>query len=270
MKEDTIGKKSTVHGSNRQITSVNAKQSDNSGANDAFKNKSMKNDNSNCNLDNKMKKRVRNVFTPEDDKKLRELIQIYGDHSWILVSSLMENRNPRQCRERWKHYLSCDYKDSAKPWTKYEDEVIILKYGELGPKWTKIAKELHGRSDLQVKMRYMKHLKNKNNEDDTESEQSTNINEFFPENKTEKVEIIQNNNNSFTNIKPTKDQESEKQDQTKQSNENELRNENDTQFDFNDDFDFMPSNIIMQSFDCNENNFIYQGFESDLSNWLFE
>lgn len=105
------------------------------------------------------KRKIRNKFTIEEDQKLRDLVSKYGDRSWGIISSLMENRSQRQCRERWKHYLSCDINESKKPWTKEEDLILILKYNELGPKWTKIARELPGRSDLQVKQRYFNHVK---------------------------------------------------------------------------------------------------------------
>ena len=109
---------------------------------------SRKNENINSFDNNTGKKRkIRNKFTPEEDQKLRELIQKHGDRSWNLVSSLMGNRSQRQCRERWKHYLSCDVNVASKPWTKEEDEILINKYNELGAKWTKIARELPGRSE---------------------------------------------------------------------------------------------------------------------------
>lgn len=46
-------------------------------------------------------------------------------------------------------------KNKNKKWTDVEDFIILQKYTELGPKWTKIARELPGRSDLQVKNRFM-------------------------------------------------------------------------------------------------------------------
>lgn len=130
---------------------------------------------------NIMKKRkIRNKFTPEEDKKLVDLIKQHGDRSWNLVSKLMGTRNQRQCRERWKHYLSCDMKNSLKPWTKEEDEILINKYNELGAKWTKIARELPGRSDLQVKVRYMKHLRHKKNKY-IHGESETSDEDFYPD-----------------------------------------------------------------------------------------
>lgn len=48
----------------------------------------------------KPKQIIRNKFTPEEDQKLRELVDKHGNRSWNLVSKLMGTRNPRQCLER--------------------------------------------------------------------------------------------------------------------------------------------------------------------------
>ena len=98
-------------------------------------------------------KRKREKFLHEEDQKLRELVSIYGECSWDIISEKMPNRNQRQCRERWKHYLSGT--KVKIPWTEEEDEVLFKKMSELGPKWTKIATFLNGRTDIQVKARWM-------------------------------------------------------------------------------------------------------------------
>ena len=67
-------------------------------------------------------KRKREKFLPEEDRQLRELVAIHGDSSWDIVAKNMPNRNQRQCRERWKHYL-CPGIDSS-PWTPEEDAII--------------------------------------------------------------------------------------------------------------------------------------------------
>lgn len=107
------------------------------------------------------KKKYRNKFTPQEDEQLKELVTKYGVRSWAIVSSYLPNRSPRQCRERWKHYLSCDTTEPNKEWTEEEDAIILKNFQELGAKWTKIARLLPGRSDLQVKMRCLKHLQPK-------------------------------------------------------------------------------------------------------------
>ena len=101
-----------------------------------------------------LKRRTRAKFFPEEDEKLRELVAEYGLHDWETIAELMPGRNPRQVRERWKHYLSSE--KPHEPWTKEEDELLFEKVHELGGKWTKIAKFLNGRTDLQAKLRWQK------------------------------------------------------------------------------------------------------------------
>ena len=98
-------------------------------------------------------KRKREKFLPEEDRQLRELVAIHGDSSWDIVAKNMPNRNQRQCRERWKHYLSSS--KAKVPWTPEEDDLLYQKMNELGPKWTKIAKYFDGRTDIQIKTRWM-------------------------------------------------------------------------------------------------------------------
>lgn len=98
--------------------------------------------------------RRRQKFMPEEDQRLIELVNEHGTSDWVLIASLMENRNPRQCRERWKHYLSV--RDTRKePFSPEEDRAISEKFNELGPKWTKIATFLPGRSDIDIKHRFL-------------------------------------------------------------------------------------------------------------------
>lgn len=99
-------------------------------------------------------KRRREKFLPEEDKKLKELVDEYGDQAWDLVVKEMPGRNIRQCRERWKHYLSSN--KGKQPWTPEEDQLLFDKMKEIGPKWTKLATYFNGRTDIQVKTRWMK------------------------------------------------------------------------------------------------------------------
>ena len=103
-----------------------------------------------------MTKRIRNKFRPEEDEKLRILVKKHGLHSWEKVADEMKTKNVRQCRERWKHYLCCN--DYYLEWAKEEDKIIIEKVKELGSKWTKISKFLPGRTDIQIKGRWLKKL----------------------------------------------------------------------------------------------------------------
>ena len=70
--------------------------------------------------------RRRFKFTSEEDEKLRDLVEQYGENAWVQVSAQMNGRNIRQCRERWKHYLSA-YKTSRDPFTEEENKIIMEK-----------------------------------------------------------------------------------------------------------------------------------------------
>lgn len=102
--------------------------------------------------------RRRQKFMPEEDQRLIELVNEHGTSDWVLIASLMENRNPRQCRERWKHYLSVR-ETRKEPFSPEEDRAISEKFNELGPKWTKIASFLPGRSDIDIKHRFVNFIR---------------------------------------------------------------------------------------------------------------
>ncbi|MDR0662179.1 MAG: SANT/Myb domain-containing protein, partial [Holosporales bacterium] len=48
----------------------------------------------------------RNMFTPEEDRLLREHVKVMGTKDWKGIAQQMSGRNARQCRERWKNYLA--------------------------------------------------------------------------------------------------------------------------------------------------------------------
>lgn len=108
--------------------------------------------------DRDRRQKNRSVFSIEEDEKLRRLVKEYGTQEWDLISEIMKTRNPRQCRERWKHYLSAP--NTNKPWTRKDDELLMINYRKYGKKWTKLAKFFRGRSDLSVKNRVEQLLKN--------------------------------------------------------------------------------------------------------------
>ncbi|KAK8870710.1 hypothetical protein M9Y10_008597 [Tritrichomonas musculus] len=91
-------------------------------------------------------------FKPEEDQKLRELVEKYGDSNWNLISSFMPNRSVRQCRERWNNNLSSNIlKDK---WSPKEDELLKQKYYEFGPKWKLLEKFFPGRTSYNIRNRW--------------------------------------------------------------------------------------------------------------------
>jgi hypothetical protein len=96
----------------------------------------------------------RQTFSFEEDMRLRALVARCPLGGWGEIAVLMGNRNIRQCRDRWKHYLSATKRNV--PWTIMEDQSLFEKYTEWGPKWTRIAAFLGDRTDTEVKNRWLK------------------------------------------------------------------------------------------------------------------
>ncbi|KAH0792087.1 Myb-like DNA-binding domain containing protein [Histomonas meleagridis] len=94
----------------------------------------------------------RQMFSAEEDFMLKNLVARFGDKDWKIIAENMPNRTTKQCRERYKNYLSPNIRND--PWTPEEDKILIQKYSELGPKWSTIASFLDRRSDVNIKNRW--------------------------------------------------------------------------------------------------------------------
>lgn len=92
-------------------------------------------------------------FSPEEDFRLRAIIMRFGDHDWNLISSLMKDRNPRQCRERWLKYLAPNVR--FEPWSPEEDHQLERLVHDFGQKWVKISRFFRNRTDINVKNRWL-------------------------------------------------------------------------------------------------------------------
>lgn len=122
----------------------------------------------------------RRTFCKEEDTRLVYLVNHYGKKDWKKIAEFMPFRSLRQCKERYEGYLAPNIvHDKFSP---EEDMLIIEKYNEIGPKWTKISKFLDGRSGNQIKNRYNIYLKDKVFKNDQEPIE---INEKVLKNKDE-------------------------------------------------------------------------------------
>jgi hypothetical protein len=88
-------------------------------------------------------------FSADEDANWKTLVLQYGERNWKRISSVMNNRTTRQCRERYKNYLSTDL--SVRPWSDAEDEILTQKVLELGQKWAQISRFFSSRSDVRLK-----------------------------------------------------------------------------------------------------------------------
>lgn len=96
---------------------------------------------------------VKSKFTPEEDKKLVELVNNSTDVDWNKIAAQFTNRNPRQCRERWQNYLNPSLTNNN--WTEEEDQLILERFKEMGPHWNAIGRTFVGRSGNAVRNRYL-------------------------------------------------------------------------------------------------------------------
>lgn len=116
----------------------------------------------------KKKPHPKNKFTPTEDQKLINIVKNYDFtllkqdsekksksdiHNWVEIAKQLDTgRNARQCRDRWINYLSPLVQKN--PWTDEEDKLLLQKYQEIGPKWTKIASFFDSRTDINLKNRF--------------------------------------------------------------------------------------------------------------------
>lgn len=110
----------------------------------------------------------RQMFTSDEDNLLMFLVSIYGTNQWNLISKSMGNRTIRQCRDRYKHYLS--KRGPIVECNIYEDKLLIEKHREYGQLWSKIVQFFPNRTETNLKTRF-EHLTKGNNEEISEPEQ---------------------------------------------------------------------------------------------------
>jgi hypothetical protein len=97
-------------------------------------------------------KMAKRRFSPEEDKTIIVLVEQYGPHAWSDISTHLVKRTPRQCRERYRHYLQPGIKNP--PWSPEDDLILAREYERLGPKWSTIREYLPGRTDVSIKNRW--------------------------------------------------------------------------------------------------------------------
>jgi hypothetical protein len=95
-------------------------------------------------------KRVR--FGESEDALLRALVLQYGLHGWREIAKHFPGRNVRQCRDRWKHYLSGSLAGAS--WSAEADEFLMSMVGNFGRNWKRIAAFFPDKSENEVHTRH--------------------------------------------------------------------------------------------------------------------
>ncbi|CAG8468428.1 9096_t:CDS:2 [Paraglomus occultum] len=91
---------------------------------------------------------MRRYWNPQEDDLLIELYTTLGP-AWGLISRNMKTRTARQCSERWYNALYPGIDNS--PLDSFERNTIETMYNIYGPKWSRIASSLPGRTPRMVK-----------------------------------------------------------------------------------------------------------------------
>lgn len=87
---------------------------------------------------------------PEHKKKL----------NWGMISKQITGRTAKQCRERWVNNLNPEIRKGG--WTPEEDKKILELFEMFPKKWAMISKNLEGRTENAVKIRYKSLTRNMN------------------------------------------------------------------------------------------------------------
>ncbi|GAB7337238.1 hypothetical protein MBLNU457_g2611t1 [Dothideomycetes sp. NU457] len=91
----------------------------------------------------------RGPWSQAEDSVLLNLVHTQGAHNWVRISSMIQTRSPKQCRERYHQNLKPHLNHD--PITPEEGALIEQMVAEMGKRWAEIARRLHGRSDNAVK-----------------------------------------------------------------------------------------------------------------------
>lgn len=162
-------------------------------------------------------KKKRNPFTKEEDDLLINLVKKFGTQnrsSWRLISYGMENRNIRQCRERYNFFLNTSSRKTDK-WSKEDDQLLLYQYSKIGPQWKKMEMFFEKRTLYDIKNRFntiMHRKKNKNNlnkDSSIENENNTFSNSKLQISSVFSYSTLNNNECFFNHIERTKNSDNE-------------------------------------------------------------
>lgn len=99
----------------------------------------------------------RHKFSKPEDERLTDLVYQYGTKKWRTIASLMEDRTPRQCRERWKYYLSLGENVNVNDnWNQEDDDLLISLYEKYGSKWSSMIGYFKNQTVVSLKNRFNK------------------------------------------------------------------------------------------------------------------
>ncbi|ELP92095.1 trichome differentiation protein GL1, putative [Entamoeba invadens IP1] len=88
----------------------------------------------------------------DEDLRLLSAVKSLGTKQWVEIAKLVGTRSRKQCRERYVNHISPSI--DKRPFSRKEDDAIYNGFYLLGNKWSKIAKNLEGRTARSIRNRY--------------------------------------------------------------------------------------------------------------------
>nr|AFX98073.1 R2R3 transcription factor [Cunninghamia lanceolata] len=99
-------------------------------------------------------------WTTDEDRKLVNFISVHGHGCWREVPKLAGLlRCGKSCRLRWTNYLRPDLKRGLL--SESEEKLIIDLHAAIGNRWSRIAAQLPGRTDNEIKNYWNTRIKKK-------------------------------------------------------------------------------------------------------------
>ena len=96
-------------------------------------------------------------WSPQEDKLLKQWVQINGPKKWEACGRFIQGRKGKQCREHWKNCLNPDLLKGK--WTPEEDFLIMFFYPKCKESWKKIIPLFNGRIENSIKNRFYSQLR---------------------------------------------------------------------------------------------------------------
>ncbi|CAH0482769.1 unnamed protein product [Peronospora belbahrii] len=95
----------------------------------------------------------RSSWTPQEDKKLRELVKQLGDKNWSNIALHFSSRDRKRCRERFVNHLAPMLAPLSNVWSPEDDEKLLQLQSKMRSRWARMAQEFRGKSAENVKNR---------------------------------------------------------------------------------------------------------------------
>lgn len=220
------------------------------------------------NVKNNLLTRTRKKFTPEEDARLRFLVDRQGPKKWDLIAREMPGRTSRQCRDRYKNYLVPGFFNGQ--WSEEEDELLLSMYLKHGSQWSKLSKFFKNRSANSLKNRWNYFVSKRLDKDDSKVDLNVDSSDEVQEENLKKNECTKTKilHELSTNISivPTLENEKKHYELSKNENNN-IQQKSKQENNINVvDFQFDPQ-LFVDTIKMNDNIFI-QNYDPNFSNLL--